>query len=138
MPKRYALVRDADGIVENVILAEDNYVHHEDDVTAVPDDGQAAVGGKWDGADFSPPPPEPPPVPEKIEMWRARAVLDQQGALARADQTAASAGPVISAFWKAATEIQRDSPTLNAFAAQIGLDAAALDDLFRAAAALTV
>lgn len=131
---RIALIRE--GVVENVIEAGDGFTPGEGLVAVSTE--TAGPGWRYDGEAFFPPDPALEPVPQEIEMWRARAALAQINLLSIADEKAAQSGAVIAEFWKGATAIRRDSPTLVAFAESIGIKSAELDELFRIAARLTV
>lgn len=59
---KYAVVRESDGLVTNVILYDPaNEFDPGEGLYLVPDDGTAQTGGTWDGEHFLPPPePEIP------------------------------------------------------------------------------
>jgi hypothetical protein len=84
----------------------------------------------------------PPPVPHEVAAWRARAVLDAAGLLSGV--VAAIEGlaePMRShalAAWHGMAPVSRDSATVEAAREALSLTAAQTDDLFRAAAAITV
>lgn len=92
---------------------------------------------------FEPPVPAAP-VPAKIALWQARAILTQtpsgtpgQTLLDAANALVAASGdPVLETFWEYGVDVSRASPTLAALAAQLGLTGAQLDQLFRDAAVL--
>lgn len=85
----------------------------------------------------------PPPDPaELLEVERAamvasrmqaRIALHQEGLLTQIEQAVAQADPVVQIAWQDATIFERQSPTIAALAASIGLTDEQLDDLFRAA-----
>ncbi len=57
---RKALIRESDGYVENVIVADDNFPAPEGRILVESD--SAGPGDTWDGTDFVR--PDPPPSPE--------------------------------------------------------------------------
>lgn len=81
-----------------------------------------------------PPEPQPDPVPEMISRFQARAALMAAGLLDQVEAAVSGADDFTRLAWAEATEWRRDSPTLAVLAGGLGLDAAAVDDLFRAAA----
>ena len=89
-----------------------------------------------------PPVPEPPPpaVPTAVTMRQARLALLGAGALAGVEAAInALPSPQKEAArieWEYATEVQRSSGLVPMMGAALGLDDAALDALFIAAAAL--
>jgi hypothetical protein len=80
-------------------------------------------------------PASPAPVPETVTPLQARRALRAAGLLATVEALMASAPEEAREAWEYAVEIRRDDATLAALAAQIGLTAPQLDDLFRDAAA---
>ena len=132
---RCALIRDSDGVVVNTIEAGGDYV--PDPGFSVRPSATAAVGQRWDGANFITV-AQPVVVPETLDKWRARAQLDKIGKQAQADALAAAAGPPISFFWASDEPIRRDSETLKTFAARLGVTDAQLDQMFIDGAAMTV
>ena len=76
----------------------------------------------------------------RVSRLQARAALMQAGLLDKVDKAVnggllgGGADPLIKMGWAEATEFHRSSPTIAAVAGLIGLDDAALDELFRAAA----
>jgi hypothetical protein len=81
-------------------------------------------------------PPPPEPVPERVSALQARRALLAADMLDRVEAAIAQQPRAIQIAWEYATEIYRDDPALATAAQAIGLDADALDDLFRAAAKL--
>jgi len=79
----------------------------------------------------------PPAVPAQVSAFQARAALLAAGHLAAAEAAVLAGGAVVALAWEYATVFRRDSPTIAALASQIGLDDAALDALFIAAAGIT-
>jgi hypothetical protein len=118
----------------------------------IPDDA-VAPAGLWnravaeaarlgDDLPFEPVPPAPTPE-ETLAAWRATAKVSRFQAFAAlsaagklTDATAAvnAAGGLAKLAWDNAIEFRRDSPTIASLAAAVGLDDAALDALFIAAA----
>lgn len=79
----------------------------------------------------------PSPVPQVVSRFQAKEALRQAGLLGQADAiVAASNDPKLQNAWANANEFRRDSPGINSLAPAIGLNSAALDDLFRAAAGI--
>jgi hypothetical protein len=74
------------------------------------------------------------PVPAVVSRFQARAALHTAGLLEQVEAAVASAGPLAQMAWADAVEFRRDSPTIAALAAEIGLSSAQIDDLFRTAA----
>ena len=56
---RKALIRKSDGLVVNVILADESYVP-PDGVDVVSAESAGSPGDRWDGVKFIPPAPTPP------------------------------------------------------------------------------
>lgn len=81
-----------------------------------------------------------PTVPSSVSRRQAKLALLSAGKLAGVDAAIASmASPqreIAEIEWKDATEFRRDSPTLIALGAALGLSESQVDDLFIAAAAL--
>jgi hypothetical protein len=83
-----------------------------------------------------PPPPEPPPVPVSVAAWKAKAQLLALGHLTQAEAAAKSAGGVPALAFAHAAEWHRTSPLVAAIGQALGMDDAALDAAFIAAAAI--
>lgn len=82
--------------------------------------------------------PDPvPEVPASVTAMQARIALHDAGLLAAAHAAAEAAGGAVQIAWEYATEFPRNSPTLAALAAVIGLDDAAIDALFISAAQIS-
>lgn len=133
---RYAIIKN--DIVDNVMEIEpgSDWVPDEDAIL-IPSD---IAGPGWSYSDgvFQAPPPAPEPVPEKIMLWQARAILDMTGSLAAANAAvAASKNPALKAVWEYGNEISRSSGVIDDLGAGIGLTKDQIDDLFRNAAALS-
>ena len=135
---RAALIRD--GIVENIIIAGEDYDPGEGfEVVPVGDD-PVEIGASWDGQTFTPPPPPIPPVPDTVSPRQARLALLGIGMLASVEQALATftgpQGVAARIDWEYATEVQRQSPLIASLGPALGLADEQIDDLFRAAATL--
>jgi len=86
-------------------------------------------------ANFVPP---PPPVPQAVSKFQARAALFQAGLLdaVKAIMEDPSTDPIVRMAWEAATEFQRNSPTVLAMYPALGLSDSQLDDMFRFASTI--
>ena len=84
-----------------------------------------------------PPPPVPAPVPAEVPQWQARRALLAAGLLTAVEAAVAAASQDIQITWEYAPNIVRNSPFIAAMAPALGLTDAQIDDLFRAAAAIT-
>lgn len=78
---------------------------------------------------------EPPPVPRSVTPVQARRALRQAGLLDQVDTLVATLPPEARDEWEYGLAVERDNPVIAAVAAALGLTAAQVDDLFRAAAA---
>jgi len=80
------------------------------------------------------------PVPETISAPQARVALHRVGLLANVNALVndPSTPEEVKIFWEYEPNLNRDSPALNAMAGLLGLNDAALDDLFRSAAEIRV
>ncbi|MEM7746068.1 MAG: hypothetical protein AAF409_20430 [Pseudomonadota bacterium] len=97
-------------------------------------DGSHAPGTLYDGTEFTAPDPSPAPVPEIITKLQLKRALTATGQWA-AVKAGIEADPDMLEDWTLAVELQRSDPIIATFAASNGLDEAALDALFTAAAA---
>lgn len=121
------------GLVTNVI--EVDAANVPDWCADWPDCEDAGPGWTYVDGVFSPPSAPPPPVPEEVSRFQARAALLNAGLLAQADAAVAGSGnALLQLAWTDAVSFKRNSPGIAALAPALGLDDAALDDLFRAAA----
>ena len=79
--------------------------------------------------------PPPPPIPQSVTRFQALAILAAGGYLdtVRTYINTLDQNNIQRLAWENATDWERTSPTLNALAAMLGLDAAEVDDLFIAA-----
>lgn len=126
-----------DGVVVNIIAVEPGRI--PDWAAGWPEAGQAGPGWTWDGAAFAPPAPDPEAALEaeraamRASRFQVRAALLAAGLLAQVEAAVAAADPFAQLAWAEAVTFSRNSPTLNALAAQLGLPPAQVDELFRAA-----
>lgn len=122
----------------DVILFVDDGVH----IPADPANADYQAYLAWVAAENTPEPytPEPAPVPQSISMRQARLALLGAGLLTAIDAAIdALPSPQKEAArieWEYATEVRRDNALLQALTPGLGLEAAALDALFVAGAAL--
>lgn len=82
---------------------------------------------------------DPPPgtvIPFSVTPFQAKAALLQAGLLETVQQAIAAASPIAQLAWSDATEFTRDSPTIAALSAQLGLTSTQVDELFIAAASI--
>lgn len=103
----------------------------------------AGPGWLWTGGEFvNPNPPTPilpPAIPASVYMWQAKAALAALGKLDAANAAVAAGGNVALAIaWEYAAQISRNSPSVAAMGAVIGLDGDDIDQLFIAAADIAV
>ncbi len=100
-----------------------------------PESDEAGPGWTYVDGAFLPPAAPPLPVPQEVSRFQARAALLDAGLLAQADAVVAASGnALLQLAWTDAVSFKRNSPGIAALAPALGLDDAALDDLFRAAA----
>lgn len=92
----------------------------------------------WVSKGNTPTPYVAPPaqVPGTVTPFQAKAALLQSGLLDTVKAAIASAPPLVQLAWTDATEFTRDSPTIAALSAQLGLTSEQVDDLFIAASAI--
>jgi hypothetical protein len=135
---RSALIRD--GIVENIIMAGEDYDPGEGCIVVPIGTEPVEIGAIYDGSSFAPPALPPAPVPEAVTARQARLALLGVGKLAMVEGALAAIpgvqGEAARIEWEYASEVQRHSPLINALAPMLGLTAAQVDDLFRAAEGL--
>lgn len=94
---------------------------------------------------YAPAPPPENPVPQAIDLWKAKVILSKMpkvGAgptlLDDANALAAQVGGGVNIFWQNATEVSRDDALLSSLAGSLGITGAGLDALFVAANGLTL
>jgi hypothetical protein len=96
---------------------------------------------------MKPAPFVPPALPDPLEVERAgmvvsrfqaRAALHYAGKLQEVEAFVKRADFITQMAWSEAQEFRRTSPTMAALAGLLGMDDAALDDLFRAAGKIEV
>jgi hypothetical protein len=75
-------------------------------------------------------------VPFNVTPFQAKAALLAAGLLPAVEAAIAAASPIAQLAWTDATGFTRDSPTIAALSAQLGLTSAQVDDLFIAAASI--
>lgn len=81
--------------------------------------------------------PEVVAVPDEVSRFQAKAALALAGLLPQADAAVAASGNVVLQLaWSEATTFKRNSPGIAALAPALGLDDAALDQLFISAAGI--
>lgn len=73
-------------------------------------------------------------IPQVISRFQARAALMDAGLLADVELSLSHADPLTQLAWAEAIEWRRDSPTIAAIGAAIGLKETDIDNLFIAAA----
>lgn len=80
----------------------------------------------------------PPPVPQRVTRRQARLALLQAGLLGQVEEmmTAPATPAAVRITYEDATEWWRDDPLVASLGGALGLTAADIDELFRAAAAL--
>lgn len=92
---------------------------------------------KWDGAQWvEGGTPLPPVVPDYVSARQARLALEDAGLLDTINTAFKGKAKKASIEWEYATEIRRDAPLVASMAAELGLTAEQLDQLFIAAYAL--
>ena len=70
-------------------------------------------------------------VPQSVSRFQAKAALAMAGLLDQANAAVAASGNIVLQLaWSEATTFKRNSPGINALAPALGLDDAALDQLF--------
>ncbi len=82
--------------------------------------------------------PQPPQIPQVVSRFQARVALHLAGLLDAVEALmAAPETPALAKLaWADAQEFKRNSPTVQAMAAAIGLTEAQLDELFTTAAGI--
>lgn len=128
---RYAIVKN--GAVVNIAEADAPLA-----ANWIADDGNARIGGTWDGSAFHPPAPPAQVMPQVVSAAQGQAVLIQMGLwTAVVDYVSSIADPTEKALAEVAlyrtTEWRRDSPFLATAAVSLGLSSAQLDAMFVAA-----
>lgn len=108
------------------------------------DDGAGPYVARWSRPEAKPTPEQiaavvvPPAVPQVVSKFQAKAALRGAGLLDQVETMMAdpAADPLARLAWAEAQEFRRTSPTVAAMAGALGLDDAALDDLFTTAAGI--
>jgi hypothetical protein len=80
--------------------------------------------------------PPPPEIPFSVTPFQAKAALLGAGLLPAVEAAIAAASPIAQLAWLDATAFTRDSPTIAALSAQLGLTPAQVDALFTVAATI--
>ena len=79
------------------------------------------------------------PAGATVALWQAKEALRQLGKLDAANAlVAATDSPALHLAWEYANDVSRNSPAVTAIGAALGLDNAALDNLFARAAIIRV
>lgn len=134
---RYARIDG--GVVADVVLAGENWASPDGEIYVPDPSGAAQIGGSWDGLHFAPPPAPSGPVPERVDMWQARAALRLAGIYDAADAAiSASGNAALIEAWTNGNTFRRDSPAIVQLGQMLGLTSAQIDSLFRAAADIAV
>lgn len=123
---RYAIV--VNGKVDNITRSDSALA-----VNWFPCDETVKIGDTWTGQAFTPS-LNITPVPARVTMRQARLALLNAGKLASVDMAInALSSPEkeqLQIYWEYSTNIERTSPRVAAIGAAIGLDNAAIDNLF--------
>ncbi len=124
-----ALVRD-DGSIHR-----ESYLPWEQERFVATYGVEQTVPDTWTWGEFVPAPvepPLPPVVPTSVSRFQARAALHLSGMLETVESMMAHPDtPMLAKLaWQDATEFRRDSPTVAAMAAALGLTDEVLDQLF--------
>ena len=93
-------------------------------------------GDRWEVVAATPPAPE---VPDVVTRFQARAALHLAGLLGSVEAMMASpdAPALASLAWRDAQDFRRDSPTVLAVAAALGMSSEQIDALFVSAAGIS-
>lgn len=131
----YAIITD--GIVINIIVADAAFAAG---VGAIPAQ-DAGIGWSYSGGVFTAPAAPAPVVPASVTRRQARQALLLAGLLDSVDPAiAAIADPTERAMaqieWQDSQDFERHRPLLVSLATALGLDSAALDQLFITASTL--
>jgi hypothetical protein len=102
--------------------------------------GNEGIGWSYDGSSFTPPAPTPEPIPQEVTMRQARLALLDAGLLSSV-QTAINslqepAKTKAQIEWDYSNALQRDNSFVSVLGSALGLNEAALDNLFIAASKL--
>jgi len=111
----------------------------ESGFTEVPD---GTIPGMLDNGDgtFSNPPPDPAPVPQSVTRFQALAALHNAGLLdaVKALMADPATDPITVLAWDNGQTFNRNSSTIISMGTVLGLTSTDLDNLFIAAAQITV
>lgn len=126
---------DANGNHFVVPEAPEGYTRADD---AVQIDPPPSAEHRWANGAWAIPEPQPEPVPEIVSMRQAKIQLSRAGLLVQANAAIGALegqpGEEAQIEWASATSLRRDHPLVAGIGRALGLDDAAKDDLFRAAA----
>jgi len=123
-------IKDGDRIA-NIVEATEDFAAAQG---WIPAEG-LEIGMVWDGSKFVAPPAAVDPVPEEVTKFQAKAALLEVGLLDSVETLMANPATPAKArlAWSEVQSFRRDSPTIAALAAGVGLTDDKIDDLFRAA-----
>lgn len=135
---RKALIRNSDGLVENIIEADEDFVPPNS--YALRPAEAADIGHTWNGSEFVAPPPPVPPLPAPLSARQIRLALAMNGLLANVDSAIATLPEpnrtLAKIEWEYATQFKRDNPMLLQIGAAIGLSAEQIDQMWQHGLAL--
>jgi len=99
-------------------------------------DGPAQPGWAWEnGGPVVPPPlPDVEPASYAVSRLRLKLELAERGLLANVETAVQAGGTVPQIYWAEATTFESNHPLVAQIGAAIGLDAAGIKALFKAAA----
>lgn len=133
MPSYVVVDTDTNAIVSNSSrlpftckLPDGSFV----DFSAVGQISPSADNPKYRVDEIPDPPPPPPQVPAQVTALQARLALIQVGLLSQVEAAVAQASDEIKVYWEYSTIVRRDSSFIAAMAPALGLNEAALDNLF--------
>lgn len=132
---RYAIIKN--GVVTGIAVSNADFAASQGWVAA-PDTVQEGDG--YDDGQFTPQEPavaEPDPV-KSISRFQARVALRNAGMLTQVENVVAASDELTQMAWADTVQWNRDSPTINALATQIGLTQPQIDTLFEAASKIEV
>lgn len=113
-------------------------IYHPGFHSDIPEDARDISEQEYANIVSTPRPPASPQTPSSVSMFQARVALQRAGLLDQV-QTALDAMPAgqgkneAKMAWEWAAAVERGSPFVALFADALGLDDAAVDELFQAA-----